>query len=181
NCLVINPDEGADHNPDSNVKIVRYETSDSGGIAVADTHELYAGKATDARRGFFCTDNRQSLVIRDEISLSGESDVYWFMQTAASVELTDSGAILTRGGKKLLLEAVADCEFEISSGRSVPLTTSPVMPNDKMPDLNRIAIKLHTSGDTSLTVKLTPYEIDGTRIIDYHKSIDEWSSDCIHK
>ncbi len=176
NSVIINPDAEPDHNPFSKVTIDRFETGTNGGIAVADTSELYSDDALSARRGFFFTDDRQSLIIRDEITLKEQSDVYWFMQTKADVTVTDDGAVLTYGGKQLKLEAMGDTELEITVGASEPLPTSPVMENDLMPSgMKRIAIKLTSSGDTALTVKLTPYDIDSADISDYHKSIDLWN------
>ncbi|MBO5369245.1 MAG: heparinase II/III family protein, partial [Clostridia bacterium] len=175
NCLVINPDENADHNPHSTVRITEFESKPKGGIAVADTSELYSDDALSARRGFFFTDNRQSLVIRDEVFLKKESDVYWFMQTAADVSINGNTAILSYDGKYMLLEAMCDSPLQITSGRSVPLPSSPVMDKDLMPSLNRIAIKFKSSGDTAITVKLTPYGIGHTSVSDYHKNIDTWS------
>ncbi len=175
NTLVINPDTEADHNPFSKVTIDRFEEKPKGGIAVVNTSELYLDDASYARRGFFFTDNRQSLVIRDEINLKKKSEVYWFMQTKADVTVTENGAMLAYDGKRLKLEAMCDSKLEITVGDSVPLPTSPVMNKDLMPTgMKRIAIKLTSSGDTSLTVKLTPYGIGATDISEYHKSIDSW-------
>ncbi|MBQ4528544.1 MAG: heparinase II/III family protein [Clostridia bacterium] len=175
NSLVINPDSEPDHNPFSKVTIDRFEEKPKGGIAVANTTELYLDDALSARRGFFFTDNRQSLVIRDEITLKKKSDVYWFMQTKADVTVTEDGAMLSYDGKRLKLEAVSDAKLEITSGESVPLPTSPVMKKDLMPGMNRIVIKFTASGDTAITVKLTPYGIGSSDVAEYHKSIDSWS------
>ena len=123
------------------------------------------------------TDNRQSFVVRDEVNVTKESDVYWFMQTRADVEVDETGATLTCDGKELRLDFISSHGATIEVGQSKPLPTSPIEENDRYGDFNRIVIKMHGSGAMNLTVKLTPGGIDATSISDYDKSIDLWTID----
>lgn len=174
NSVVINPDGEPDHNPNSTVYLVRNESKNRGAIAVTDTTELYTDDAVKARRGFFFTDNRKSLVIRDEFTLKKDSEVYWFMQTAADISIVEDGAILSSEGRHLKLDFVASHDAEISYGISEPLPTSPIVAGDKLPGMKRIAIKMKASGDSNITVKLTPYGASGSAVEEYNRSIDTW-------
>lgn len=180
NCIVINPDENQDQIWESTAPITKYETDSYGGIALIDTTELYAKNANNSKRGFFFTDNRQSLVVRDEIDLKKESDIYWFMMTYSDTVMTkvdDRTVLLTQGGKQLKVTFVTDADSaEISYAKAEPLAESYHNPDDKAVDANRLAVKLHDSGsDTvSLTVKLTPVGIVGTEVSAYDFSMDDW-------
>jgi len=175
NTIVINPDEKPDHKVSSFAALTRFESKAKGGIAVVDMTQLLSENADAAKRGMFYTDDRNSLVVRDEITLKKYSDVYWFMQTKADVEITPTGAILTRNGRVMNLEFTSSVPAQISVGESVPLATSPVVENDKMPGAKRIMIKLSGSGNVDITVKLTPGDLPvATPISDYNIPIDTW-------
>ena len=190
NTLVIDPGLVADHEPDSTVTVTKYVTADDAAIAVADTSQLYKDKVTSAKRGFFFTDNRKSLVVRDEIALTDESDVYWFFQTRISSGKLDDdgkGVILVsvpeyKGGptKQLHLRFEsshsAELVFEYLKG---PLSTSPQIAGDAYnhDEANyRIYIKMKASEDAHITVKLTPV-VDGVEFSDVkdYGSIDTWN------
>jgi len=192
NTLVIDPGLVADHEPDSTVTVTKYVTADDAAIAVADTSQLYGSKVTSARRGFFFTDNRQSLVVRDEIALTGESDVYWFFQTRISSGKPDDdgkGVILVsvpeyEGGptKQLHLrfessDPDAELVYEYSKG---PLSTSPQIAGDARnnDEANyRIYIKMKASENAHITVKLTPVSVIApSDVSTYNKSIDTWTT-----
>ena len=178
NCIVINPDENQDQIWASEAPITRHETDDFGGITLVNTSELYAKNAAVSRRGFFFTDNRQSLVVRDEIDLKKESDIYWFMMTYSDTVMTkedDRTVILTQNGKKLKLTFVTDAETaEISYGAAEPLAESYHNPEDAAVDANRLAIKIHGSGSVSITVKLTPMGIEASPVSAYNKPMNTW-------
>ena len=184
NTIVINPDDGPDQVVSSTAELTRFETKEKGAITVLDLSANYAENAKSAVRGYFFTDDRNSLVVRDEISLSStdESIIYWFMQTDAAVEIADDNksAILTQNGKQVKLEYVTGGEnvtsIELSVGKSEPLSTSPVVSGDSYASsTNRIAMKLTAKGDVSITTKLTPVDIAGSGIENYNKNISEWS------
>ena len=176
NCIVINPNQQQDQIWKSTAPVTKYITKPRGGIALVDTTELYANNASSARRGFFFTDNRQSLVVRDEIDLKKESDIYWFMITGSEVSVNGNTAILTQDGRRLKLEFVTDAEkFEMTCAVAKALPEAYQNPDDRTETAKRIAIKLHGSGKVNLTVKLTPADIEGTAVSDYNTSIDSWS------
>ncbi|MBE7050295.1 MAG: hypothetical protein E7394_05930, partial [Ruminococcaceae bacterium] len=79
NTLIIDPDAGYGYELDGRAKFLSYDIRPKGVIAKTDLTELYGAKVTSAKRGFFFTDDRRSLVVRDEVSLTGKSDLYWLM------------------------------------------------------------------------------------------------------
>ena len=176
NCIVINPGQQQDQIWTSTAPITKYETKPRGGIALVDTTELYANHVNRSRRGFFFTDNRQSLVVRDEIDLKKESDVYWFMMTGAEVSVNGNTAILTQDGRRLKLEFVTDAATaEMTCATAKALPESYQNPDDRAETAKRIAIKLHGSGTVNLTVKLTPMDVEGSSLSDYNVSMDSWT------
>ena len=187
NTIIINPDDGPDHATRSCVNVMRYETKPRGGIAVLDMSDVLRNNASAAKRAIMLTDDRQSLVVRDEITLrQNDSDVYWFMQTDADVEIVENGAILRQLGSVMKLEFISNTAAEISVGDSVPLPTSPVVEKDSIGGANRICIKMpKASGDVSITVKLTPDNLwNPSTVTDYNIPIDIWNipdGEIMHK
>ncbi len=176
NCIVINPNQQQDQIWKSTAPITKYATKPRGGIAIADTTELYANNVNSSRRGFFFTDNRQSLVVRDEINLKQQSDVYWFMITGSEVSINGNTAILEQDGRRLKLEFVTDAaSAEMTCDTAKALPESYQNPDDRVETAKRIAIKMNASGTVNLTVKLTPMDIDGTGVADYNVSMDSWA------
>ncbi len=177
NTVIINPTDDPDHASISKADVLRFEAKPRGGIAVVDMSDVLRDNASAAKRGMWLTDERRSLVIRDEITLKkANSDVYWFMNTDADVELTENGAILRQHGREMLLTFVASTNAEISAGDSVPLPTSPVVKNDRIGEATRIAIKLPQANDSvTITVKLTPSNLwNPDDVSAYDIPIDTW-------
>lgn len=175
NTIVINQYSTVeDHKIDSEAPFVRMESKPKGAITVVDTTDLFIDGVTSGRRGFAFCDNRSSLVIRDEVNVKADSDIYWFMLTGASVAIDGNKAILTEKGRKLELEFVSNADAELSVDLAKPLPTSPTHPEDGKETVNRIMIKAKGSGNVNVTVKLTPYGGGLTSVSDWDKSIDEW-------
>lgn len=189
NTIVINPDNSAGQAIDSNAKLIRFESENKGGIAVLDMSENYKENASSAVRGFFFTDDRSSLVVRDEISLTKDnSTVCWFMQTDAEVKIAEDGksATLTQEGKQVTLEFMttgnAEAKLTVEPSTRMQSSTSPITggttsSNSDIEDaaVNRIAIRLtNASGDVTITTKLTPAGVDASSVETYDTSIKTW-------
>ncbi len=58
-------------------KILRYETANSGALAVADMKAQYGSSCTFAARGLWLTENRSIVVLQDEISFDKATDLIW--------------------------------------------------------------------------------------------------------
>lgn len=174
NTVVVNPGSGPDHNVKSFAPIIRYESKPKGTITVVDMSDVLKGETTSAKRGFYFADTRQTLVIRDEMQLPKASTVYWFMTTIADVEIQGNTAILSQGGRKLRLEFASNHAAEITCAVATPLPGSPVVEGDTVESAKRIAIKITGSASTSITVKLTPYDLEGAPLSDFDRNIDSW-------
>ena len=174
NTVVVNPGSGPDHSVLSRAEITRFETKERGAIAVVDMSDVLRENTVGAKRGLFFTDNRTSLVVRDEINLETQSDVYWFMQTAADVEINGNTAILSKNGKKVKFEYTSNVATEIVVEDSKPLPTSPTVNNDIIPNAKRIRIVAKGSGDINITAKLTPVGMADSGVEKYNIPIDSW-------
>lgn len=183
NCLVINPDERGGFDPNVNADVVWFESAGKGAIAVVDMTDSYgAAKVKNARRGFFYTDDRRSLVVRDEVELTKSAELDWFMITRQKAEIDGKSVILTDktdSGRKLKLDFAASGDFELSAATPAPLGTSPHP--DGMKDNSeytriRLVMKAGGGENASITAKLTPMSWElGSAVTDYDKPIDEWS------
>ncbi|MBR5508312.1 MAG: heparinase II/III family protein [Clostridia bacterium] len=182
NCLIINPDQYGEFDPQSTSPIVETKSGENGAIAIVDMTDAYMGKAKSARRGAFLTDKRKSLVIRDEVVLNNESTLYWFMQTDQEAVLTsDSKGIILKQKNNpsnyVTLTFVCSHDYELSIKPAIPLLTSP-RPDGMADDSNikRIELKCDAKDEFSLTAKLTPNTVgNSSNITDYHIPIDQWS------
>lgn len=155
NTVVINPSASGGQITNASSWVCDHFFTEKDAYAVYDMSQIYSDAVSAYKRGFYVGDDRRSLTVRDEITLKGQADVYWFMHTKAEIEPTENGAVLTLNGKRLRLEAHANCDFELTKMAAEPLPTSPNPPN-QTPNagINKVAIKLIGSGDVKLEVKL---------------------------
>ena len=180
NCLVVDPNLGAEYDKFAEVEYQRVESDSGGAIAVLDMKPAFADKVLAAKRGFFFTDNRQSLVVRDEITLdtAREHEIYWFMQTEELCEADETGVTLTDRKNplnKVRLDFACSGDFEVSVTAAVPLATSPQPPNNALrKNASRISLKTTGKGAVSVTAKLTPVGLQATAAADYNIDMTQW-------
>ena len=128
NTYVINPDETPGQGDTSEAKVVEFETKEKGGYAVIDLSQAY-NEALDMKRGFFLTNDRQSLLIQDEVQLSQASEVYWFMHTQGEIEIENDGktAYITNSGVTIRMDILdsdnGGATFDVMA--ALPLDTTP--------------------------------------------------------
>ena len=129
NCLVINPDKTPGHDTTAFSPIEKFETNKYGGYSILDMRNLYKAYAESVRRGFKTDDNRNSMIIRDEVKgIKNSGKVYWFMHVTADtkIEIEGERALLTKSGKKVQMTFLTDAqEYEIKEMKAEPLDTSP--------------------------------------------------------
>lgn len=158
NTVVIGPDSSLGHSYHGFGKILQHASSSDGAFVVGDMTSVYEN-ATSAKRGFMLTDNRSSVIIRDEIQTKNACDIYWFMHTSADIEIVDSTtAILTKNGKQITLSFITNVQNAVlSEMEAVPLSTSP-NPDGQMKNegVSKIAIRIPSAEDVDLTVRITP-------------------------
>lgn len=184
NCLVINPRTGYwGQSIKCSTELTKMESKPRGASMVFDLTNAYLEDASKVYRGFMMGDDRRSFLIRDEVELLKESDLYWFMNLSDKVKdvSIDSGgktAVLRTGdGQELKVQFVTDADsYEVYTMPMVPLPTSPTV--EGMADDSsgkKLVIKLHGSGNVNLSVKLIPQigytediaEVDNTAIADW--------------
>jgi len=175
--VVINPTTAPDQKLGSYTEITRFESGDNTSILTLDMSEALIDNASSATRAFALTDSKNSLVIRDEITLSDKTfsnEVYWLMMTEADVELKGNGAVLTKDGKTLYLNFSSDVEAEISVAPALSFDTTGVIDyGGSEPVTKRITIKMTSNDKVNITVTLS--ETPGTELLDsYNKSISLW-------
>ena len=178
NCLVINPDEYAEYDPAVMVKFTDYQSDEDSVIAVLDMTDAHGIKASNAKRGYFLTDDRQSLVVRDEVTVTENSEIYFFLQTEHNVAINGNTVTLTDksgSGKTLKIDFTCDTDFSLSKGSPEPLPTSPHPDGLEANYGSRISLKTTASSSVNITVKFTPAGVNGSSVNDYHIPIETWS------
>ena len=106
NTLVINPTNAADQVVNSDSPIETFVSRTNGAYAVANMTPAYAKNAASARRGMLMTNNRNTVILQDEVALRTASEVWWFAHINSdktSVQIADDkkSAILSQNGKRL--------------------------------------------------------------------------------
>lgn len=184
NCLVINPDLSPGHDTSAFSPIEKFETNEYGGYSVLNMTDAYKNYASSVRRGFKTDDNRNSMIIRDEIKgIKNTGKVYWFMHTSAdsdiNIQSDKKTAVLTKGGKSIKLEVITDAQtFEIKEMAAKPLDTSPQTTgqsdNSKYKKIAVVA-DCTENGNLYIQVKLSPV---GSDIMPAENvQLDEWKCD----
>ncbi len=113
-------------------KTLRYESGKNSALAIVDMSVAYDAPYLDrmvknsGRRGLLLTENRSTVIIQDEFTLTPtkKHTVYWFGHTPKGMEcsISDDGktAVLTMDGKSLLVQIVtpkdATYDFKFSFG-----------------------------------------------------------------
>lgn len=179
NTVVINPqaNDPADHNLNSRADVVRMESAPRGAIGVLDMTQPLQNDAQSARRGFFFTDDRKSLVVRDELTIPAASDIWWLFYTYANdISIDGSTVRLMQNGRTLRLEYSCNADAELLWEDALPLPgTTPLASGESVNQgIKRLALKIRGKGKVNITVKLTPEYIKGSSLAEYDKSMDSW-------
>ncbi len=173
--IAVNPGKIEDHDLDSFADQTIVVQKPKGVITTVDMSEVLFD-VTDATRGFAFTDDRQSLVVRDELTLEKRSDVYWFMLSKAEGTVEGNSIILNQDGKSVKVEWTASAPVTAEYAPIAPLPTSPEQTDGWTGDgYKRLTLKMETSGKVDITVKITPTElVKSSALSDWDKAISEW-------
>lgn len=182
NTLLINPNDGSmGYVLGSRADVVRYESDPRNVIVKIDTTALYGDKVRNAARGFWFTDKRCSLVIRDELNLNCDSELVWILYTDANIKVDGQSVIMTDKidtARQLKIEFKSTCPGTIRIEAAVPFPNSPQIPEQLAnEEYCRICYYMDAvSGNAFVTAKLTPLHLGicESRVSDYDKWIDEW-------
>lgn len=179
NTLLITPDAGYGYEL-TQATLLSYDIKPKGVIVKSDMTKLYGDKVFDAKRGFFFTDDRRSLVVRDEVNLSKKADMYWLMYIDSEAEIIDDNTVIltkkNNPSQKLKVEFLTSGpKGTIGIEDAVPFPTSPQIPNqNKNAGYKRLYYNVVASGEVSITAKLTPYGFVGSDISKYNVDMDTW-------
>ncbi len=180
--LVINPTAEQDQDPLSFSPLTKVESKDRGAIVLSDLTDAYNEEATEALRGLFFTDNRRSLVVRDEVTLKKDhSEVYWFMLTDSEVTVESAAnglshtATLKQDGRTLTIDFITSHAAELSCAVAEPLNSETRF--DTVETVKRLALKMSdVSGDITITAKLTPGTVPNpSDVTDYDVDMSTWT------
>lgn len=168
NTLVINPSLKPDQTVDAHCTIDRFASKTDYGFCVADITDAYRDNTYSVKRGLRFSREDNSCIIRDEIDLKTESDIFWYMHTAANVQISADGksAVLTRWGKRVWMgitegNGVIECEAaENTNGLNPDLWEENIANGLKQANnsfYRRIRIKLHApKGSTAIEIYMAP-------------------------
>ena len=158
NTLVINPDKTAGQELRGISRIDRFESNEDSMIATIDMTSGYRA-ANKVIRGMKTFDNRQRIILQDEIETKEPSDIYWFMHTAQEIDILDNGktARIYGNGKDMIARLTCDNDAVFSVMEAKPLETSPANPSTAYSNdaYQKLAIKLEDVTNTTLTVEFS--------------------------
>lgn len=180
-CLVIDPDgKNAEYDVNETAELVTVENKPKGAICYVDMASSFGKeRVSAAKRGFFFTDDRQSLVVRDEVSLKkNSSDVYWFAYTNENVKIEGNSVILesvTESGERVRIDFVSNQAFELYTTAPEALDSKAGITGTQNSG-TRIVLHAKASGDLTITAKLTPEKLENASSVDsYDVPISQWS------
>ena len=99
------------HTGGSGDMYAHYTAADgSGSYAIINNTSVYNGVSAAAYRGMMLTDNRETVIIQDEVALNGIGDLAWVVHTAQKIELAEEGKVAYLSstdstGKKTMIRA----------------------------------------------------------------------------
>ncbi len=120
NTLVINPTIAAEQELTGYANLIKSGTSDNTAFGILDMSTAYtAGDATiiSAKRGMMLTDNRNRVVVQDEVVLDEQAEFYWYANTDAGAKIAADGksAILTLNNENMLVRIIEGPESAVIS------------------------------------------------------------------
>ena len=178
NILLINPNKNDCGYELEKTASLTTDVSESEAMAVVDMTNLVSKKANSEKRGMLLTDNRLSLVIRDEVSLKDSSDLYWIMYTEQNVKIENNSAVLSSGDKKVKLDFASSADGKLYTESASPWKLVPEISGQNSNDsYKRIVFKISgANGDVNITAKFTPV-VDETKdapSVTEYGPISEW-------
>ncbi len=125
NTLVINPGEAPDQDPEAFARVERFTPNADRPFTVIDLSSAYHG-AKKVERGIALLHRREAL-IQDEIAMEKPSEVWWFLHTPATIEISADGASATlhQGQANLKARIVSPAGAKFESRKAEPLPSSP--------------------------------------------------------
>ena len=128
-------------------------------------------------RGYKLTDGRRAYTVRDEIKLSKESEMYWFMHTNGHIVIEDNNnALIFQDGKVLKVQLLTNAkEAELSVMDPVSIVPEMKFENTANPNVTKLALKMKGTGDINITAKMSLYNEPPSQIAPDDTPISEWN------
>lgn len=175
NTVVINPGKQPDQDPRADTKITAFQSSPKSAFAIMNLTPAYAAQATSVKRGIALSENRQSVVIEDEINNQQPEDIYWFAHTKANVQLSKNGksAILMQGGKKYKVTVVspANAVFTVMPAQPLPASPNP-KENNPNEGVQKLCIHLPKATQARIVVVFHPEKNSAKTA--FSKPLENW-------
>lgn len=90
-------------------ELLEWFSNDYGAYAIYDNTSAYGDFGTDVKRGMLFTNNRETFVIQDEITLGSVEEITWVVQTTTELYVAEDGRSAyfstVKGGKTYYLRA----------------------------------------------------------------------------
>lgn len=161
NCIVINPEaEDPGQVTWEYAPAIRTESKPRGAITVYDLTDVYSHRAKTYKRGFYFGDNRNSLVVQDELELlEANSDLYHFLTTTGKITIGADGktAYIDEEGLRLKIEYICDIPNWHLEARDASSLTPEIAREGEhsRAKFNKIALVAKASGKVNISIKCT--------------------------
>lgn len=178
NCLIINPDNEVGQQSSKDISIIKNVSKKNGAYSIADLTASYSDDVTDYKRGFMLNNDRRSVIVRDELELKKESQMYWFMHTKANIEIVDNNtAILTQNNKSVRVDFTTNAkDYELKVMEAKPLPTSPTPEKQNSNDgWQKLAIEICGNGKIYINVRIMRTDDPMYNEPVYDVNMDKWN------
>lgn len=181
NCIVINPTaEDPGQVTWEYAPIIKMESKPKAGLVVYDLDSVYSHQAKSYKRGFYFGDNRNSLVVQDELELlKDNSDVYHFLTTTGKVTIGDDGktAYIDEDGMTLKIEYICDADKWHLEARDASSLTPEIAREGEhsRAHLSKVALVAKDSGKLNISIKATVVDELETYSPHTFVPMDEWT------
>jgi hypothetical protein len=158
NALVLNPGAGPDQEPSAAASLERFESKPARSFAIADLTPAYRKDAQSVRRGIALLD-RQHLLVQDEVRAGAPVAAWWFMHTAAGIDIASDGrsATLKQGGATLRAELLSPPQAAFETRPAAPLPGSPNPERQNRNEgIRKLTVHLADAREFRIAVLLTP-------------------------
>lgn len=160
--------------------VTEFESKPSGSYAKIDITEAYSHVANSAVRGFALINNRDTVIIQDELELKNKEDIWWLMHTKADIEVSNDGktAMLSQRGKRLRATLVEPANGTFYAMEAEPLPGTPTNSYQAVnTGIHKLALNVPDTQNTSIRVQFdTIYDdLDLSKEIFEYEPLEDWS------
>lgn len=130
---------------------------------IVDLTDAYKNTASSVKRGFALIDSRNAFLLQDEITTSGNYDIYSFVHTSADLTVAEDGqsAILSKDGQQMKVSLLSSCGAKLENCEAAPFSTSPAVENTTNGGYRKLTVKAEVDGTATISLLFTPYLGEG--------------------